>query len=616
MLVFAEVNGDPAYEAVANNRWLPGKLPAQPHTYYDAKLKKKPQGYQSDYFHQASFGAYSVTGSHFPELVQIDQAEAGYHSFDKISNKINAWYNDPRNAGHPFVKQLHEHDRWTMKSSMQPKIMQPDSLFDLVIVVWRVNSKLSKTSNSGYCSSGNATRSLLDRKGTNCHSEFVSHANDAHVVMRHEISHALYGGNNFHTGGAGAGKRTFIPSVGGASNLSSWDHFHPGWNAWDRNRIGWKNPTKKFLVSAYQINNAVAEKSFDDSLMYERLGGMYALRDFNPTGDAIRLPLPGPDSPRLKQYLWLEFHADSGRFDIQSPTRRGVFAFVQVGKDDKTKSFNDSNASPGNYTFPLPASGRWDFEYGVDSVAGKTFVRRDPSKPNPVSGNHYLIRPIQDNNANGKLDDGMMLPEILYDGDNPPVQRHVTFGNDDDAFKAETQTTLGVSTNPSTNTLITYSFPGHRVNPFDSDTSFVTGLRIEMRDTVLQIEKKKQNVALAKIEWNRYDITNNVRWCGTIGLKPVDATPNLTVENNSTLLLDRSLTPMLERVNETDTLDGQLYFSPLTTFTLYPGTQLTVKKGSTLRIVNGSKLYVHKGAKLVVENGATVDAADDAIVYL
>lgn len=616
LIVYAEVVGDPNYESVANDNWKEGKMPNNAGQYLDEMVGDTPQGYISHYFHQASFGDFKVGGFYFPELIQIDQTQAAYHSFEKVVVELNRWYNDESNALHPFKEKLLKLDAWTMTPSMLPKKNEMDSLFDCIVVVWRVNSKLSTVSNSGYVSPGNQRRAVFDRNGVNCQSEFVSHANNLETILRHEISHALYGGNNFHTGGAGAGRRTFIPSVTGWSNLSSWDNTWGGWNSWDRNRMGWKNPKKKFLTSAFRLTaNGLVEQSFDDSTLNKQTNGTFALRDFNNSGDVIRFQLPGPDSPRLKQYLWLEFHSDSGRFDINSKSQSGVYVYVQIGKDDKTKTFNDGMASPGNYTFPLPASGRWDFDYAKDS-SGKDVVIKNYDRPNPISGNHFLMRPMIDRNENGKLDDGLLLPEIIIDGDKPAATHYAPFGNDDDAFKRETQTRMNVSTNPSTNTLITYSFPANRKNVYDSDTSFITGLDIRMRDSTIVLDNVEQPIALVDVAWSYYNVSNNVRWCGTIALKPVDNKPNLIIENKSVLTLDRSLTPMMEKVNTIDTLNNKLYFSPLTSFTLYPGTQLTVKKGSALNIINGSKLYVHKGATLVFEKGSKFIGNKNSIVYL
>ena len=282
LVVFAEVTNDPAYESVSNDRWQAGQLPEQPDYYFDEEISKKaPKGFLTDYFYQASFGSYQVTGTYFPKLIQVDYQQAAYHSFDKVVHQVNAWHAEPTNKN-SFQPKLATLDQWTMTSQNQPKKFQADSLIDCIGVMWRVNSKMTTTSNSGYCSPGNQKKLLVGYKGVNCMSEFVSHANNADVILRHELSHALYGGNNFHTGGAGAGKRTFIPSVGGWSNLSSWDMTMASWNAWDRNRLGWKNPDKKFLTSAFQLIKNDASTNSAQALVEAYSAGSKPSGKINP----------------------------------------------------------------------------------------------------------------------------------------------------------------------------------------------------------------------------------------------------------------------------------------------------------------------------------------------
>ncbi|GDX48860.1 hypothetical protein LBMAG25_16780 [Bacteroidota bacterium] len=71
--------------------------------------------------------------------------------------------------------------------------------------------------------------------------------------------------------------------------MSSWDSNSQGWNGWDRWRLGWKNLSKQYLVSGYNSQNN-AETDFENySLSNNPNGGEYVLRDFNSTGDAIRI---------------------------------------------------------------------------------------------------------------------------------------------------------------------------------------------------------------------------------------------------------------------------------------------------------------------------------------
>jgi len=613
LVVYAEALNDPDYEAHPSTEWLPGQLPKQPDKYFDSVANRFSSGYISGYFETASYGAMAIHGISYPRLIQIDFGKAGYSNTLAITKALN----EAAKSSGSLRRNLELFDRWTPKPNFEPKINQPDSLIDAIVVIWRVNSHISSVNNTGYCAPNNQNVSVLSFKGINCFSEFQSWDNNANVVLRHELSHAIYGGNNFHTGGAGAGTRTFIPSIGGYSMLSSWDSHSYGFNGWDRGRLGWKNPRKKFTTSAFKRTvSGLAEQEFKQRRPQSFSNGVYLMRDFVHSGDAVCLRMPGPDSPRLSQYLWLEYHTDTSRYDYPDTTRHGVYAYMQVGKDDKGNTYPNGSTSPGNYTFPLPASGRWDFVYYHDSTLNKNVLKKKYDTPNPIVGDHFLMRPLLDDNRDGVLEK-LFIAEALIDGSKPITDHYMIFGNDDDAFKPGTQTRIGVATNPSTNTLVTYSYPHTRNASFNADTSFVTGLDIRIKDTLATIENAAERCALVAVRWNQFNIDNNVRWCGNIGLKPVGAVkPKLTVDSGCVLLLDRSLTPMQDKINKTDTLNGQLYFSPLTAFTLYKGTQLVLKKGATLKLEGNSTLYVRKGASLIFEDGSKLEAKNGSIVYV
>ena len=612
LLVYAEALSDPAYWDHRHDAWQPGQMPNEPERYFDHPDSTGVNGYVTGYFHLASYASFNVRAKVFPRLVQIEHEKAAYQSIGTVAKALNQLY--PNEAKNLNLEGL---DTWTPQREFEPKINAPDSLIDVVVVIWRVNSKISDKNNTGYCAPNNTSINFLGFKGINCFSEFQSWDNSAIITLRHELSHAIFGGNNFHTGGAGAGTRTFIPSVSGYSMLNSWDSHSNGFNGWDRDRLGWKNPNKKFVTSAFKkTQNGLVEHSFESNGVITE-NATYAIRNFTTSGDAVRLRLPGPDSPSLKQYLWLEYHVDTGDYDYGDTARHGVYAYIQVGKDDKRNLYSNGTTSPGNFTFPLPASGRWDLVYNAkDSTLNKSTVRVDSSRPNPISGHHLLMRPMDDSNNDGKLD-RLFLAEVLVDDNGNMLRDYPAFGGRDDAFKPSTQTSINISTNPSTNSLITHNAPNNRRKSIDADTSFITGLDVQISDTVALIGGVLERCAAVKVRWNNFKIENDARWCGTVALKPIGSTkPKLTVDSCCVLLLDRSFTPMHEKLNTLDTLNGQFYFSPLTTLTLYSGTQLILKKGSTLKIAAGSTLYVRKGAKLVFEEGASLEAENGSVVYL
>ncbi len=322
-LVFAEALNDSDYFQVTNVNWQPGQMPINPGKYFDAQFNSNNiQGYITRYFHEASYDKYIVIGDYYPNLIQVNfsQLKPQYLTYQNIIDTLHRNNSlDLITSTGLSINSVSDFDAWRNFGLGAPKINSTDTLVDLIMIIWRVNSRLSggTNTNTGFAQNQFYIDTLKNKRGVNSYSEFVSWANDAEVIMRHEFSHLIFGGNNFHTAGAGAGTRTFISSIGGWSNMSSWDSNSQGWNAWDRWRLGWKNPSKQYLISGYNSQNN-AETDFENySLSNNPNGGEYVLQDFNSTGDAKRIKLPTVDNNALPQYLWLENHSISeSEFDF------------------------------------------------------------------------------------------------------------------------------------------------------------------------------------------------------------------------------------------------------------------------------------------------------------
>lgn len=617
LLIYAEVINDPAYHQVNQKEWPAGELPQNPDTYFNNPGTYE-EGSMSRYFREISFGAYTIEGDYLPHLIQVDAQEAGYGSMKAILKQLDEIKVKKLRTANGFIINK-DFDQWTTTGFGKEKINQPDSLLDMIMVIWRVNSKLSPSTNSGYCATGDMKQKFREFKGVNCYSEFVSHANDAFVIMRHEFSHTLYGGNNFHTAGCGAGKRTFMPSITGYSNMSSWDNISQAFTAWDRWRMGWKHPSKQYLISAWR-KEGIGYKEFDFekySISDAFQDSIFYLRDFRTTGDAIRIRLPGPDSPQLRQYLWLEYRSDSSLFDIPYKNRSGLYAYVQVGKDNKNDMYMNSNVSLGNYLFFHTAEGRYDFTYTKEKGSNKYILVRDDNFPNPFTGNHYLMRPIDDLNGDGTLTDNeLILPELIeYKGQK--VKAYPAFGSDKDAFRYNDKNIINLQSNPASCNVTTYNFPNHTKSPYDTDTIYLSGLRIEIIDSSYNVIQGKSYPTLAiKITWNDYTINRSVRWCGNILLRNFSENTTLTIQPGGELVLDRGLTPTRHTINKNVPVNGKLVFSDPTVMICETGTTLKIESGAQLSLRNQSKLIIKKGAELLIERGALLNVEDGCeVVY-
>jgi M6 family metalloprotease-like protein len=615
LLVYAEVIGDANYSVINDKNWPPGDMPVSPELYFNNDGNN--QGQMTAYFDEASHGTYRLEGDYLPYLIQIDASEAGYGSMKSVLNKLNEIKVKKIRTANGYLLNK-DFDLWTTTAFGEPKINVSDSLMDLIMVVWRVNSKLSPSTNSGYCATGTMNQAFLGFKGVNCYSEFVSHANDAFVIMRHEFSHTLYGGNNFHTAGCGAGRRTFMPSITGYSNMSSWDNISQAFNAWDRWRMGWKNSEKQYQISSW-TKNGIYYKEFDFenySIRSQGADSIFYIRDFRTSGDAIRIQLPGPDSPQLRQYLWLEYRTDSSFFDIPYKNRSGLYAYIQVGKDNKKNIYSNGNQSPGNYLYFHTARGRFDFSYIKDKSNKYTLAHHD-LLPNPMSGNHYLMRPIDDLNQDGALSDNeLILPEFI-ERNGEKIKAYPAFGSEKDAFRYNEKNSISIQSNPAAVNVTTYNFPNHNTSSFDTDTIYLSGLHIQIIDSSYNVIQGKTSPTLSvKITWGDYYINKSVRWCGNILLKAFSENTTLTVKNGGELLLDRGLSPTKHTINKSHPVDGKLYFSQPTVFICEAGTTLRIESGAVLSLKHQSKLIIKKGAELQLDRGAILSVDDGCeVIY-
>ena len=217
-----------------------------------------------------------------------------------------------------------------------PKETKPDSLIDVVMVIWRVNSKMTTDLSAGFCATGKKMYRMKAMKGMNSYSSFVNKHYKNPSIIRHEFSHLLLGGNNFHTGGAGAGTKTFMSDVGGYAMLSSYLRSSPVYCSFDRRRLGWKHADNQLQISTRDPRTGTeitADLSYGQEDSHG--SGEFILRDFVQTGDAIRIELPylQVSSDKInRQWLWLENHQKAeGNIDHEKANRKGLYADIQKG---------------------------------------------------------------------------------------------------------------------------------------------------------------------------------------------------------------------------------------------------------------------------------------------
>lgn len=176
-------------------------------------------------------------------------------------------------TGHGFSS-IDDFDLWNLESPGsgpgEPKITpstESPRMWDHIMFIWRNSRDNFGNPNDGTGYSNGGSPGTLLSSSANTYSNFGAYNALPVDIMRHEFAHLLYGGNNFHAGGGGWEQNLghyWIQISGGWSNLGLYNGSLNSWNAWDRQRMGWKMPGQVNEVAARNaLNTAEASGDLD-----------------------------------------------------------------------------------------------------------------------------------------------------------------------------------------------------------------------------------------------------------------------------------------------------------------------------------------------------------------
>jgi len=496
----------------------------------------------------------------------------------------------------------------TAKNQGRKSIFASDNALDFFLIIWRNHPRWGSASGSVGGSSGVSIKNMADIDRL---SRVGGASNVPWDIVRHEFSHPLFGGNDYHNAGSGNNfDRTFMSNVMGWSMMSSTDKSGEGWNAWDLHRLGWKHNTNQLFISSRNDNN----NEISGDLIYNQLldnngtsnnDDVFLLRDFATYGDAIRIELPflqSENQEMKKQYLWLENHQGlASNIDLKSASRAGIYAYVQVGKDD-TSNFEGL----ANYTAPLTKLGNYDYIYTNHQGEYADINITKGVNDNPFTGYHHLMWQANDTENDGdiKRREYILPRHIIIDETPLPITAYnldfaAFWGTCEDAFLPGDK--MNLSTNPAPVSLMTY-----RTKQFDDLAPYLVNennqgilndsssynRNIYLNNIGIEIVEERPNPnghgndMVVRIKWNENAITEDVRWCGSM---VASSGVHLFFYDQNTFI-DRSMTPTIP------------YAEPDGIFSL--PSSLTLKNGSITEIREGSNFYIRDNSSLNVDYGA------------
>ena len=624
LVLFAEVVYDknPEKDPQPNGaeHWQKGQLPRWKDDIFDPRPLEVPKAMVTRYYHDISLGQYRVLGDYIDQLFILHESQnpgaahgAGANgAVIKEANRATTF-----RTAHGLRQE--DFDLWKDATAPGlPKVPGPDDphSYDHVMVILR-NSSLTH----GQGSTDPGSSGQLFGYESDTQSRFGGMNALPFEILKHEYNHLLLGGNNFHSGGGNAstGESYFICLQGGHSMMGAASSALLTCSAWDRDRLGWRTDGASFRINARDRDGAAVDGDLDPMAGDT---GVFVLRDFVPSGDALRIRLPFLPEDVFPQWLWLENHqgmvrngSPTDRFHWEenntciAPVDAGIFAMVQV--DREVREGKNVFGGYADYLRALPANGMFDLALRGDTVITDCPFEGSRSFPffmddrwaNPLVGNHELELLVYDRNSDGRLErKEHVIPRTRIQNGRISADA-VFFGRPEHAFRMNGNRKIGMGTNPGSANMITLVSAGTK----DSFGDKAPNDRVVYLNSIsVELLSMSPDGALAvRVRNDDTVIDRDVRWCADSIVLPALKGRNgfsLELVAGKRLLLDRSNTP--SRIDQPDQDGGKNRFNDPTRLSVLPGATISIGQGSTLELAHKSELHLLAGASLILTDGA------------
>jgi hypothetical protein len=638
LVIFLEmVYSDPSIDPSPNgtNEWPAGQLPVWADDLFDhIQPSGEANGLVTRYFQNASSGNKILLGDYLLSpvnggvfQVQTTNGNASYPSF--LIPSVNTQLNNTIVTANGY-NSISDFDKWTITEQGLPKIQVGNHKWDNVVFIVRNSSYPEDGCGLG---SGSFYSSLLGYSGDSWTIQ-CTHERIPTNVVRHEYAHNIMGGNNFHAGGGGGGSYGdyWIPTVSGWSMLGLYNCSFLSWNAWDRQRMDWKLAGNQYNPSARNYDNTI-EVNGDIDASNPNHAGIYVLRDFVSTGDAIRIKLPfiDPDN-EYQQWIWIEnrqgINFNNNSFDQWQYQEShshcvlgsvpGLGIYIQIDKDIR-ESISASVLYGGHagYIRPLAANGFWDRDFQLQTVYNTCVAWKNTRPfqrlyPNPLTGGCDQECYTWDLNNNDTIwHDDQLNNHVEYENGLYKMNLF-ELGHADHIFTLSGNNKLSVSSNPSSvplMNLVSWDYPPP-VKP-NVRKIYLNGVSIEIlnHDSIGNIQ--------VQIRFDDVDITNDVRWCAdeiVLNHIPTQSGYSLNLNSGNSLMLDQGLTAT--RMDNPITFQGRKIFASPTVMRIKENAVVNLEDSSFFIVNNGSNLILENGSKLIVNHNAEITIKEGSHLYI
>lgn len=638
LVIFGEINyvngGDPT-NSNGTTGWPAHSLPTWSNNLTDPNLPTgNAQGIVTRYFQMASSGSFNVLGDYLlaPDnggIFKVNYSgstlpDPRYTNINSLLvTEVNTKLNNQILTGHN-LNSIDYFDQWAIPSSFGTQKISPSNenprKYDAVMFIWR-NCKFNGT---GYGSPGSV--GTLLGYGSNSFSCFGTYESIPTQIMIHEFSHGIYGSNDFHCGGGGWGDNGdyFIPPIGGWSNMGLSGASLLTWNAWDRQRLNWKAPENSFLVSARNSTNT-SEVNGDLDATNISQSGIYTLRDFATTGDAIRIKLPFLNpANEYPEFLWFENHNTTSKNSCEwdhymfengnsciNPAIFGLYSYLQIDREIRTSTnYSDVFGGYAYYLRPLTANGYWDRLFESNTTQNNCINQEYYNafildKQNPLTGGGDQEAYSYNRNGNNTLEYDDIKGNYIEKYNGSYLYNLVSNGHTRNAFTFSGNKKISVGTNPSSATMMNmvgYSYPG--------PSSAKNVRKVYLNGVSVEIIEQNNSTGIIKVQvrFDDVDVSNDVRWCADeIELNSITSPSgySLNLKTGKTITLDQTLTDT--RMHNPITFNGRQIFASPTVFNIKPNAKVHLESNANIVLTNGSTMNINALSSCVVENNGTVE---------
>jgi hypothetical protein len=638
LVLFCEIEYDknpsknPANDAAEH--WPQGHLPNWKDDLFDPVAKPIPSAMVSRYYHDVSLGQYTVLGDYVDRIFTLKESEypevSSAHSVGSATVKEANKRMDSLITKHGM--RIEDFDQWQDggKAGM-PKVHSPDSphRYDHVMVIAR-NSGLTH----GQGSTDQGSPGILWGYDCDTQSRFGGMNALPFEILKHEFNHLLLGGNNFHSGGGNAAQfdSYTLCMQGGWSLMGAASSSLFTCSAWDRDRLGWKADSAPFRVNAHGLAGSYVDAELDPMAGDT---GLFVLKDFVTSGDALRIRMPFLPAEEHRQWLWIENHqtyshngSPTDRYHWESTNNAciskavpGLYMVMQIERENKVGK--DVFGGYADYLHPLTASGHYDMILTDDTIqpscpfnATSRAYRLDDRWEDPLSGTCEQELVVYDRNRDGKVERSEHhVMGAGYRPDGSLVNDATFFGAARHAWSANGKRVLNMASNPSSANMLTLECNGkterNKGRAPDNRTVYLNGIRVEL------VEQRANGDIVVRVSTGDTRLTEDVRWCAdSIVLPPLMGQGGraLTIASGNRLLIDRSRSAL--RMSAIESVGGFNYFAPPTRFTISAGATMFVEPGAEVHLANKSEVHVMPGASLVLGAGSKLNVDDGCTIVL